>query len=181
MRKSRSGSVDSVPDWAGVMLPAGLMLIMLTFSVWMADGVLVDRHQLMEARAHIEPIVAEVLPPRFESFSIDEDDPGIVDGCHAQLVGGISVQASTSLPVAFEHGGVFDGLELQVARVVDAKWSVLNANVQETGMQDDELRARVSACVKALERAADRPGGPVAHAAEAALSSAAAGPAGSAR
>ncbi len=169
------------PNWAGVMLPAGLMLIMLTFSVWMADGVLVDRHQAMEARAHIEPIVAEVLPARFEAFSIDEDDPGIVDGCHAQLIGGINVQASTSLPVAFEHAGVFDGLELQAARVVGAKWSVLDANSQETGMQDDELRARVSACVKALEHAADQPDGPAAHAADAALSSAAVGLARSAR
>ena len=126
-------------------------------------------------RTTITSVLGDTVPAQFTAFSIDDNDMGVIDGCHASLSGGIKLNASTFLPVKFEHGGLFYGLDLNAQRLVGTQWSVMGSNVGETGMQEDELRVRVSACAKALQDEAENPDGPVVRAATAALARAAAG------
>lgn len=110
------------------------------------------------SRARPDPSVASsvtsmldgVVPKTFQTFSIDDSDAGVVDGCHAILANdGTAVNANVVIPAYFEHGGLLLGLTLKAAND-GSGWEVSETNVDPTRMSMSELHARVSGCVSAL-------------------------------
>lgn len=99
-------------------------------------------------------MLAGVLPKTFQTFSIDDSDLGVVDGCHAILASdGSAVNANVVIPARFEHGGLLFGLTLKAANG-GSGWEVSETNVDPTRMSVSELHARVLGCVSALMAAA---------------------------
>lgn len=102
----------------------------------------------------VTSMLAGVVPETFQTFSIDDSDPGVVDGCHAILASdGTTVNANVVVPAYFEHGGLLLGLTLKAANG-SSRWEVSETNVDPTRMSVSELHARVLACVSALMAAA---------------------------